>query len=933
MSFYGIFIPSNKENEREIHNVFTDKQEAFQLLKNHKEARLKEFKTSEEATNFSKNGIAVLPVNTTMSASPANSLDKSPFRSLKSQELVAFRKSIEQGKLDVVHETIWDNPRYLIGSGDTPTILKESTRYNALHVAVLAKNAKMCELILKTIGDPFYIELVHNNKHNPHICEEISKILLDLYLNMPEKGRNETPLHLAVKFGCVEVVEVLTSYVQCSYTVNSDGKYPKDIICFRCLDTASEETINRISELLEERFYVPVIRSIDNSIPPIIGEPFSPSNPPNFVFDALSPEMQIQACAGPMSKEKAEVFRKRWKTPPRSTPERNLPLNFPRKLLLFNEPNSENAPCNNNLTANTPVANDNESAHEIDRNSNNVTNGNSDSFDSDLYKMYRNKPLIDLNVSSASSEASDRCFDSPMRAERHVKLSDTEKGLEVIGREIAKDQNVKWQEYWNFLGDFVDIASSDGLNKLEHHLRKAHSKNASNNKVTQFGTPISNLCNRLSNLEVNVVDREWDKTRTKSFIKSVKKVDMSLLPTSVPTSFGSPYSCVDKSCQVYSKRLAVSILYNLDSVISVNDVLQSELKRLNSLISSYKADARFHYVNFQATHSRFASLIVYYLMLNNCNLTKFKNSLNQISDSTRKIVSESYAFRKESLFVNIQQICVIDNLLRVLDSDEFSHLIPPEVMTTEQDFSELWQSESKCDCTWSNDKSRQQRRCRPKFVGNSSFLLNENDLQTNEETNKLENTQRWSRSQDSSDDEFFSDAENSDNENEMFYTPPSSPSQLMDDDEEMGDQSILQNSYSTYLLGDEPTKTDMHVLNALKNVEIDKTLYPHINQWKAALLQHTQEEIQNFPSPCVIVKGRQTSDLSVRKLFQSPMKFQLSPVKKTVRFSNFFRPKSFSFSSADYSTDSDASPLARMAVSPIDNTPSPASPSDSAILK
>lgn len=52
----------------ENHNVFTDKREAFLLLKTHKEARLKEFKTNEEAANFSKNGIAALPVNTTMSS-------------------------------------------------------------------------------------------------------------------------------------------------------------------------------------------------------------------------------------------------------------------------------------------------------------------------------------------------------------------------------------------------------------------------------------------------------------------------------------------------------------------------------------------------------------------------------------------------------------------------------------------------------------------------------------------------------------------------------------------------------------------------------------------------------------------------------------------------------------------------------------------------
>lgn len=66
--------------------------------------------------------------------------------------------------------------------------------------------------------------------------------------------------------------------------------------------------------------------------------------------------------------------------------------------------------------------------------------------------------------------------------------------------------------------------------------------------------------------------------------------------------------------------------------------------------------------------------------------------------------------------MNIQQICVLNHLLRVLDSDDLlnGHLIPPEVMTTEQDYSDLWQSELKCECEWK--KSRQQRRCRQKFA-------------------------------------------------------------------------------------------------------------------------------------------------------------------------------------------------------------------------
>lgn len=152
----------------------------------------------------------------------------SSFRGPTSQELVKFRKSIEQGNFESVHDTVWANPRYLVGSGDTPSILKESFRYNALHVAALAKNAKICKLILETISDPKFVQLLHG-KDDKRTAEDVSLILLDLYLNMPEKGRSETPLHLAAKYGAVDVVEVLTSYKECQMTPNSDRLFPKDV--------------------------------------------------------------------------------------------------------------------------------------------------------------------------------------------------------------------------------------------------------------------------------------------------------------------------------------------------------------------------------------------------------------------------------------------------------------------------------------------------------------------------------------------------------------------------------------------------------------------------------------------------------------------------------------------------------------------------------
>lgn len=52
------------------------------------------------------------------------------------------------------------------------------------------------------------------------------------------------------------------------------------IICARN-EKAGDDVVQSIRTLLNGRFYVPVMRSADNSAPPVIGEAFSETELPN----------------------------------------------------------------------------------------------------------------------------------------------------------------------------------------------------------------------------------------------------------------------------------------------------------------------------------------------------------------------------------------------------------------------------------------------------------------------------------------------------------------------------------------------------------------------------------------------------------------------------------------------------------------------------
>lgn len=277
--------------------------------------------------------------------------------------------------------------------------------------------------------------------------------------------------------------------------------------------------------------------------------------------------------------------------------------------------------------------------HKNDNNCNIIVNESSPMrppLNSNLFRFYRDK----LNDSAVTMDESaflntsygvmEKSFlDSPMYKERHLKLVDVEKGLEMIGRELAKEKNIKWREFWSFLNEFIDLRSPEGLTKLEQYFMKKSGK-----KDTKKEMHIHTLCSALTRLEVEQNDGSSGRLPyvPKSLDLLLRSTTTNYLsdspsspatpPISSPNAF-SAYLCVEKSWQTYANRMTNTIIHNLNDVVSINDPLKAELKRLKSLICSYKKDTRFFAVDFQLAHSRFAHLIIAYIMQDKkCDLVK-----------------------------------------------------------------------------------------------------------------------------------------------------------------------------------------------------------------------------------------------------------------------------------------------------------------------
>uniref|UniRef100_A0A0N4U578 ANK_REP_REGION domain-containing protein n=1 Tax=Dracunculus medinensis TaxID=318479 RepID=A0A0N4U578_DRAME len=184
-------------------------------------------------------------------------------------QLNVLKRTIESKNDRDFDFLVGSNLRYLINtSGDTPTIVVEGFRYNALHIAAKVGNFHVVETIFRIITDSSALQNLYGT--NEADVKMRSDFLLDAYLNTPDRGANETPLHVASKFGHINIVKFLLGFEKCDKNLkNRNGEKAIDICCAR-YDGEKKETITDGIKQLFFDLYVSLYRAVDDHLDVII---------------------------------------------------------------------------------------------------------------------------------------------------------------------------------------------------------------------------------------------------------------------------------------------------------------------------------------------------------------------------------------------------------------------------------------------------------------------------------------------------------------------------------------------------------------------------------------------------------------------------------------------------------------------------------------
>lgn len=264
--------------------------------------RWKRFQTRAEAEKFSLASFDYEPEDQLVNK------EALPFKTPTPQQFVQLRKYIQDGEIDEVRELIDSNPRYIIGSGDNPTILQEGCRYNAFHVAAKSNQADIMKLILDRLRSPDYYRRLYPGDGDRSTRDRIAYIV-DMYLNMPDKTRKgESPLHFAAKFGCVSGVKFLLEQEECDRTArNCECMLAVDVICER---GGGQAEARNIEQMFQQNFVIPIFRNEEDDGVPQVTPPITFEELKKILSPSESPRKRLAGFVGPLTFQRASKMMK-----------------------------------------------------------------------------------------------------------------------------------------------------------------------------------------------------------------------------------------------------------------------------------------------------------------------------------------------------------------------------------------------------------------------------------------------------------------------------------------------------------------------------------------------------------------------------------------------------------------------------------------------